>query len=381
MATKRDYYEVLGVDKSASKDDIKRAYRKLAVKYHPDRNPGDKEAEEKFKEATEAYEVLSDDSKRPAYDQYGFAGVDGMNGGGGGYSHAFNDFSDLFSSFGGDFFERMFGGFGGFGGFGESRRRDPNAPTKGDSLRYDLSISFKESVFGSKVDLKFNHEETCETCHGSGGADGSRRVTCPTCGGSGQIRRNSGFFAVSSVCGTCGGSGTKIDKPCPKCRGRGVKDVLKHITLTIPCGVENGQRLSLHGMGNAGANGGPAGDLVVILHVEPHKFFERDGYDLYCAVPITFAQAAIGAVLNITGLDGRKVEVKIPEGIQNGGFIVVKGEGVPHANSTVRGDLHVKVLVRVPTRLNGEQRRLMEQFAAVEKATTSPECVALDSLR
>uniref|UniRef100_UPI0038638225 DnaJ domain-containing protein n=1 Tax=Treponema saccharophilum TaxID=165 RepID=UPI0038638225 len=162
MATKRDYYEVLGVDKSASKDDIKRAYRKLAVKYHPDRNPGDKEAEEKFKEATEAYEVLSDDSKRPAYDQYGFAGVDGMNGGGGGYSHAFNDFSDLFSSFGGDFFERMFGGFGGFGGFGESRRRDPNAPTKGDSLRYDLSISFKESVFGSKVDLKFNHEETCE---------------------------------------------------------------------------------------------------------------------------------------------------------------------------------------------------------------------------
>lgn len=385
MATKRDYYEVLGVDKSASKDDIKKAYRKLAIKYHPDRNPDDKEAEAKFKEATEAYEVLSDDQKRPAYDQYGFAGVDGMNGGGGGYSHAYQDFSDLFGGSGfGDIFEKIFGGggggFGGFGGFGGSRS-SYSGSTQGDSLRYDLTISFKESIFGSKIDIKFRHEEACTSCGGSGAAADGKKVTCPTCGGAGQVRRSTGFFAIQQTCSACRGTGTKIDKPCSKCRGAGSESVLKHITLTIPAGVENGRRMVLRGMGNIGEGGKNPGDLVVILHVEPHKFFERHEQDLYCAVPLTFAQAAIGTTLNITTLDGNKTEVKIPAGTQNGDFITVRGEGVPYPNSSSRGDLKVKVIVKVPTKMNGEQKRLMEQFAKIENATTSPECISLDSLR
>lgn len=385
MATKRDYYEVLGVDKSASKDDIKKAYRKLAIKYHPDRNPDDKEAEAKFKEATEAYEVLSDDQKRPAYDQYGFAGVDGMNGGGGGYSHAYQDFSDLFGGSGfGDIFEKIFGGggggFGGFGGFGGSRS-SYSGSTQGDSLRYDLTISFKESIFGSKIDIKFRHEEACTSCGGSGAAADGKKVTCPTCGGAGQVRRSTGFFAIQQTCSACRGTGTKIDKPCSKCRGAGSESVLKHITLTIPAGVENGRRMVLRGMGNIGEGGKNPGDLVVILHVEPHKFFERHEQDLYCAVPLTFAQAAIGTTLNITTLDGNKTEVKIPAGTQNGDFITVRGEGVPYTNSSSRGDLKVKVIVKVPTKMNGEQKRLMEQFAKIENATTSPECISLDSLR
>lgn len=385
MATKRDYYEVLGVDKSASKDDIKKAYRKLAIKYHPDRNPDDKEAEAKFKEATEAYEVLSDDQKRPAYDQYGFAGVDGMNGGGGGYSHAYQDFSDLFGGSGfGDIFEKIFGGggggFGGFGGFGGSRS-SYSGSTQGDSLRYDLTISFKESIFGSKIDIKFRHEEACTSCGGSGAAADGKKVTCPTCGGAGQVRRSTGFFAIQQTCSACRGTGTKIDKPCSKCRGAGSESVLKHITLTIPAGVENGRRMVLRGMGNIGEGGKNPGDLVVILHVEPHKFFERHEQDLYCAVPLTFAQAAIGTTLNITTLNGNKTEVKIPAGTQNGDFITVRGEGVPYPNSSSRGDLKVKVIVKVPTKMNGEQKRLMEQFAKIENATTSPECISLDSLR
>ena len=382
MATKRDYYEVLGVEKGASKEDIKKAYRKLAVKYHPDRNPGDKEAEEKFKEATEAYEVLSDDQKRPAYDQFGFAGVDGMGGGGGGYSHAYSDFSDLFSGMGG-IFESIFGGgggfsgFGGFGGFSSSH----SGPSQGESLRYDLTISFKEAVFGAKADIKFRHEEACSACKGSGAAAGGKSVKCSTCGGSGQVRRSSGFFAIQQTCPTCHGRGTQIDKPCPKCRGNGTESVLKHITLTIPSGVENGRRMVLRGMGNAGENGGPAGDLVVFLRVEPHKFFERGEQDLYCAVQITSAQAILGTTLSITTLEGKKVEARVPEGIQHGQFVTIKGEGVPYANSASRGDLKVKILVKTPTKLSGEQRRLLEQFAKIENATTSPECVSLDSLR
>lgn len=388
MATKRDYYEVLGVEKSATKDEIKKAYRKLAVKYHPDRNPGDKEAEEKFKEATEAYEVLSDDQKRPVYDQYGHAGLDGMGGGGfsGGFggSHAFHDFQDIFGGGGlGDIFERIFGGGGGFSGFSgfSGGRSSYSGPAQGDSLRYDLTISFKESVFGAKSDIKFRHEEACTACKGSGAAPDGKKVKCATCGGVGQVRRSSGFFAIQQTCPTCRGSGTSIDKPCTKCRGAGSESVLKHITLTIPAGVENGKRMILRGMGNVGENGGPAGDLVVFLHVEQHKFFERSGQTLYCAVPLTFAQAAIGTTLNITTLDGKKTELKVPAGIQNGEFITLKGEGVPYPDSTSRGELKVKVIVKVPTKMNGEQKRLMEQFAKIENATTSPECISLDSLR
>ena len=377
MASKRDYYEVLGIEKNASKDDIKKAYRKLAVKYHPDRNPGNKEAEEKFREATEAYEVLSDDQKRPIYDQYGFAGLDGMGGGGGqGYSHAFNDFSDLFGGMGGgfgDIFENLFGG--------GSRRRSPTDPAQGDSLRYDLNIKFKDAVYGTKAEIKFRHNEVCSECHGTGGAQGSTRKTCPTCNGMGQIRRSAGFFAVQQPCPTCGGAGTVIDKPCSKCRGSGFEQVSKAMTLTIPAGVDDGKRIAIPRMGDAGANGGPAGDLIVILHVEPHEYFERDGFDLYCAVPVTFAQAALGVTMNITSLDDKKIEFKLPAGTTNGKIFKIKGEGVPVTNSTRKGDLYVKILVQVPTKMTSEQKKLLEEYAKIENATKSPACVKLSSLR
>ncbi|MDY2842884.1 MAG: molecular chaperone DnaJ [Treponema sp.] len=381
MAEKRDYYEVLGVQKNATLDDIKKAYRKLAIKYHPDRNPGNKEAEEKFKEATEAYEVLSDDKKRPIYDQYGFAGLDGMGGGSsGGYSHAFHDFSDIFGGMGGgfgDIFENLFGGMG---GSSRSRRRSPTEPQQGESLRYDLNIAFKDAVYGTKAEIRFSHEETCSSCNGTGGAAGSSRKTCPTCHGQGQIARSAGFFSVSSTCPTCHGAGSVIDKPCPVCRGRGVQEVAKKMTLTIPAGVDDGKRISIPHMGNAGANGGPAGDLIVVLHVSQHEYFERDGEDLYCAIPVTFAQAALGADLNVTSLDGKKIEFKLPSGTTNGKMFRIKGEGVPYSGGLRKGDLYVKILVQIPTRLTSEQKRLMQQFAEIENATTSPQCVPLSSL-
>ena len=382
MAGKRDYYEVLGIQKGATEEEIKKAYRKLAVKYHPDRNPGDKEAEEKFKEATEAYEVLSDDQKRPIYDQYGFAGLDGMGGGGAGggaYSHAFHDFSDLFGNMGGgggafsDIFENI------FGGGGRSSRRRPTDPQQGQSLRYDLNISFKDAVYGTKAEIKFQHNESCSECNGSGGAKGSKRKTCPTCGGSGQVRRQAGFFAVQQTCPTCGGAGTVIDKPCPKCRGSGFEAVTKKMSLTIPAGVDDGKRIAIPRMGDAGANGGPAGDLIVVLHVEQHEYFERDGRDLYCAIPISFAQAALGVTLEITSLDGKKIKFALPAGTTNGKLFKIKGEGVPYGDSR-KGDLYVKVIVQIPTRLTSEQKKLMEEFARIENATTSPHCVPLSSL-
>ncbi len=379
MASKRDYYEVLGIEKNASKEDIKKAYRKLAVKYHPDRNPGNKEAEEKFKEATEAYEVLSDDQKRPIYDQYGFAGLDGMGGGGGqGYSHAFHDVRDLCGGGGfGDIFENLFSG--GFGGSG--RRRSASDPSQGESLRYDLNISFKEAVYGTKTEITFRHKESCSECHGTGGAAGSSRKTCPTCNGAGQVRRSAGFFAVAQTCPTCGGQGTVIDRPCSKCHGSGFETVSKRMTLTIPAGVDDGKRIVIPKMGNAGPNGGPAGDLIVILNVDNHEYFERDGQDLYCAIPITFAQAAVGVTLKITSLDEKEIEFKLPAGTENGKLFKIKGEGVPVTNSSRKGDLYFKVIVQVPTKMNSEQRRLMEEYARIENATTSPKCVKLSSLR
>lgn len=384
MAEKRDYYEVLGVPKTATLDEIKKAYRKLAIKYHPDRNPGNKEAEEKFKEATEAYEVLSDDKKRPIYDQYGFAGLDGMGGAAsGGYSHAFHDFSDIFGSMGGgfgDIFENLFGGMGGGFSSRSSRRRSADEPSQGESLRYNLHISFKEAVYGTKAELAFAHNESCPVCHGTGGASGSTRKTCPTCHGQGQISRSAGFFAVSQTCPTCRGEGTVIDKPCSSCRGSGVQKVTKKMTLTIPAGVDDGKRIVIPHMGNAGPNGGPAGDLIVVLDVGQDAYFEREGEDLYCAVPVTFAQATLGVALNITALDGKKIEFKLPSGTSNGKMFRIKGEGVPYSGGVRKGDLYVKIIVQIPTRLTSEQKRLMEQFAQIENATTSPQCVPLSSL-
>ncbi len=378
MAGKRDYYEVLGIDKSADKEAIKKAYRKLAVKYHPDRNPGDKEAEEKFKEATEAYEVLSDDQKRPIYDQYGFAGLDGMGGAGaGGYSHAFHDFSDLFGGGFGDIFENLFGGGMGGGFGGSSRQRDNNT---GATLRYDLEISFKDAVYGCKTDIHFRHNEACPVCHGSGGAQGSSRKTCPTCQGMGQVRRSAGFFSVQQSCPTCNGKGTVIDKPCASCHGTGLQEKDKIMTISIPCGVDDGRRITIPHQGDAGTNGGASGDLVIVIHVRQDKYFERDGNDLYCAVPISLSQAVLGADVTIKTLDARSITLKIPSGTTQGKLLRIKDEGVPVTGTSKKGDLYVKVIVELPTRLSREMQKVMEEYARLEKATSTPDLVPLAQL-
>ncbi|MBP5175133.1 MAG: molecular chaperone DnaJ [Treponema sp.] len=381
MAGKRDYYEVLGLDKSADKEAIKKAYRRLAIKYHPDKNQGNKEAEEKFKEATEAYEVLSDDQKRPIYDQYGFAGLEGMGGGGagGGYSHAFHDFSDLFAGTGfSDIFENLFsGGFSSGFSSGSTRGRSSNA---GASLRYDLEIGFKEAVYGCKKEIRFKHHETCESCGGTGGAPGSSRKTCSMCKGAGQVRRSAGFFAVQQTCPTCGGSGTVIENPCPVCRGKGVQEKEKMVTITIPAGVDDGKRIVIPKQGDAGTNGGEPGDFIIFLHVEDDAYFERDGNDLYCAVPISISQAALGASINITGLDGRKITLKIPSGTQQGKMLRIRDEGVPFTGSSRKGDLYVKVIVQLPSKLTREQQNVMQEYARLENATSDPQLISLAAL-
>ncbi len=375
---KRDYYEVLGIQKGATEEEIKKAYRKLAVKYHPDRNPGDKEAEEKFREATEAYEVLSDEKKRPLYDQYGFAGVDGMDQGGGAqYSHAFHDFSDLFGGMGGgfgDIFDNL------FGGASRSSGRKRSGPSEGASLRFDLDISFKDAVFGTKAEIRFRHNETCETCKGSGCASGASRKTCPTCNGVGQVRRSAGFFAVQQECPQCGGSGTIIDKPCKDCGGKGVQEKNKKMTLTIPAGVDNGKRIAIPHQGDAGSNGGPSGDLIVILHVQDHPLFERDGQDLYCAVPVSFSQAVLGCDISIMSLDNKKIDIKIPSGTSSGKLLRIKGEGVPYTGSSRRGDLYVKIMVQIPQHISSAQKELLSKYMELENPTVTPSLIKLSDL-
>ncbi len=379
---KRDCYEILGLEKSASADEIKKAYRKLAVKYHPDRNPGDKEAEEKFREATEAYEILSDEKKRPLYDQYGYAGVDGMDQGGGArYSHAYNDFSDLFSGGGfGDIFESIFGsGFG--GGFGGSRSSSRGSgPAQGSSLRLNHNIKFKEAVYGTETELHFRHSEVCDACNGTGGAAGSSKKTCSTCGGAGQVIQGNGFFKIQQTCPTCRGKGTTIDKPCTSCRGTGLQEKQKTMSMKIPAGVEDGKRIVIRGQGDAGANGGPAGDLYVILDVEPHQFFERDETNLYCAVPISMTQAILGGEIEIEGLDGKKISIKIPDGTTSGKLLRVKGEGVPVMNSDKKGDLYIKIIVELPSHLSTKQKDLLKQFMELEKPTKEPKLISLSKL-
>lgn len=370
---KRDYYEVLGIEKSADQDTIKKAYRKLAVKYHPDRNPGDKEAEEKFKEATEAYEVLSDDKKRPIYDQYGFAGLEGMAGGAGagGYSHAFHDFSDLFGGMGGgmgDIFESIFGS--GFGG--SSSRRSSGGASTGASLRYDLNISFKEAVYGTSVDIHFQHKEKCDACNGTGASAGASKKTCPTCNGMGQVRQGNGFFTIQQTCPTCHGKGTTIDKPCSSCRGTGLQTKNKEMSLKIPAGVDNGRRIIIRGQGDAGENGGASGDLVIVLHVSEHPNFQRQDNDLFCSVPISMTQAALGCEVSITSLDGNHISLKIPEGSTNGKMLRVKGEGVPISGSSRKGDLYIELSVQTPTKLSSKQKDLLRQFMELEKPTSEP---------
>ncbi len=370
---KRDYYEVLGVEKSATKDEIKKAYRKLAIQFHPDKNPGDKEAENKFKEATEAYEILSDEQKRQIYDQYGFAGLDGMGGGGGGSygSAAFHDFEDLFGDFGG-VFENFFGG--------SRSRRSAQAQNQGASLRYNLTISLEQAVFGHKAEISFAHNVACDACNGTGGANGASRKTCPRCQGAGQIRQSTGFFAISQPCPTCRGNGTVIDNPCHKCNGTGVQSKRAKLLVTIPAGTDDGKRIEIPGQGDAGRNGGPSGDLIVEVRVAQHQFFERSGQTLYCAVPISMTQAVLGGDIYITALDGKKIALKVPAGSQHGKMCRIRGEGVPVPGTNKRGDLYVKLLVQIPTRLSSKARQLLEEVSAIEGENDSPRLTPLSEL-
>ncbi|MBD9226061.1 MAG: molecular chaperone DnaJ [Clostridiales bacterium] len=357
MAEKRDYYEVLGIQKGASEDEIKKAYKKLARKYHPDMNPGDKEAEEKFKEVNEANEVLSDPEKKARYDQFGFAGVDpnyGAGAGGGAYGGGF-DFGDL-----GDIFGSFFGG--GFGG----QRRNPNAPQRGESIRASVSISFTEAAFGCEKSVTIERSEQCPTCKGSGCAPGTTPEICPDCHGSGtvQTRRQTpmGVFASNGPCRKCGGTGRLIHQPCSDCRGSGAVRKRRTIKVNIPAGIDHGQTISLRGQGGAGKNGGPAGDLLITIMVQPHEIFRRDGVDVFCEAPITFTQAALGAELEIPTIDG-KVKYSIPEGTQTGTVFRLKGKGVPVLNGRGRGDQYVTVVIETPRSLNKEQKEALRRFS------------------
>ncbi len=375
---KRDYYEVLGVPKGCAKDDIKKAYRKLAVQYHPDRNPGDKAAEEKFKEATEAYEVLADEKKRQAYDQFGFAGVEGMGGNAGAhdFSGVFRDFEDIFGDFSG-IFDSFFGGAG-----ARQRTRGRSSVQRGADLRYDLEIPFKDAVFGTKVEVSYARNTTCQVCGGSGAESGSGRKTCATCGGAGQVRRSSGFFSIASTCPTCNGEGSVIDNPCRACSGSGVARKSQKIKVTIPPGIETGKRINIHDQGDAGPNGGPAGDLYVFIHVKGHEYFERSGDDVYCVIPISFTQAALGAEIQVPTLDDKRVKVKIPSGTQNGKVLRLRNEGVPHLQSpSRRGDLYVKIQVMIPERLTGKAKTLLRELAEVEGEDPNPQPIPLAELR
>ena len=355
---KRDYYEVLGVSKGASEDEIKKAYKKLARKYHPDLNPDNKEAEEKFKEVNEAYEILSDPNKKARYDQFGFAGVDpnyGAGGAGGGFDGGF-DFGDL-----GDIFGSFFGG-----GFGGGRRTNPNAPQRGESIRLSLAISFEEAAFGCEKEVSVDRMEQCGTCHGNGCAAGTTPEVCPDCHGTGQVqvRRQTpmGVFATSSPCGRCGGKGKIIHQPCPDCRGSGAVRRRKTIQVSIPAGIDNGQTISVRGQGSAGKNGGPAGDLLVTITVRPHELFRREGTSVLCDAPITFAQAVLGAELEIPTIDG-KVKYDLPQGTQSGTTFRLKGKGIPAINGRGRGDQYVTVYIETPRNLNREQKEALKKFA------------------
>ncbi|AUS95937.1 molecular chaperone DnaJ [Clostridium thermosuccinogenes] len=360
MANKRDYYEVLGVDKNASDADIKKAYRKLAKKYHPDVNPGDKEAEAKFKEINEAYEVLSDSQKRAQYDQFGHAGMD-PNNGFGGFGGGFGGFGDFDFGSVGDIFETFFGG-GGFGG----RSRSRTGPQKGADLKYSMEISFEEAAFGVEKEIKVNRMENCKTCGGTGSKPGTSPVTCKHCNGTGQVQYKQstpfGQFVNIKTCDVCHGEGKIIVNPCSACNGKGkVRNTVK-VKIKVPAGIDNGQTISLRGEGEPGVRGGPAGDLFITIRVRPHPLFQRQGNDVICEIPITFVQAALGAELEVPTLDGN-VKYTVPEGTQTGTVFRLRSKGIPYLRGSGRGDQYVKVHVEVPKKLNEKQKELLRQFA------------------
>lgn len=352
MAEKRDYYEVLGVSKNAGEADLKKAYRTLAKKYHPDMNPGDKEAEAKFKEVNEAYEILSDSEKRQQYDQFGHAAFSQGGDGGAGFGGGFGGFGfeDIFSSF--------------FGGGGGTRR---NGPIKGDDVGVRITLTFEEAVFGCKKEVSYQRTETCGDCGGSGAEKGSKSETCAKCHGSGRItvqqRTIMGIMQTQRGCDACGGKGKVITNPCRKCRGSGQVSQSKKLEVNIPAGIDNGQRIVLRGQGHAGKNGGPNGDLFVEVRVKTHSFFEREGNHLYCEVPISITEATLGAEIEIPTLEGKE-KFRIPEGTQPATNFTLRGKGVPDVNSGRRGDLVITVNVEVPKNLSPEQKRLLAEFAA-----------------
>ncbi len=365
---KEDYYELLGVSRQATDDELKKAYRKKAVQYHPDKNPGNKEADEKFKQISHAYEVLKDPQKRAAYDRYGHAAFEGPGAGagrgpmGGGFHDPFDIFREVFGAGGGGggIFDEMFGGGGGGGG-----GRD------GSDLRYDLEITLEEAARGVEKELSFRKAVVCDRCDGSGAEPGSKRVTCPTCGGAGQIRRSGGIITFRQTCPTCGGAGTKVEKACSACRGEGRVPKTTKVNVRVPAGVDTGSRLRSVGNGEAGIAGGAAGDLYIVLSVREHEIFERQGQDLFCEIPIKFTLATLGGTIEVPTLFGRAT-LKIPVGTQSGTTFRLRGKGMPSLRGGAQGDQLVRVHVEVPTSLSGEQRRLLEEFARVSGDADEP---------
>jgi molecular chaperone DnaJ len=369
-ATKRDYYEVLGVSRNASLDEIKKAYRKLAIKYHPDKNPGNKEAEEKFKELGEAYEVLSDADKRAAYDRFGHSAF--QQGGGRPGGAAGPEFHDPF-----DIFREVFGGGGSVFGdiFGEAfggsvGGRAPSG--RGSDLRYDLEISLEEAVHGVEKEITIRKLETCDSCHGSGAAPGSKIVTCPTCRGTGKVQVSRGFFSMVQTCPRCQGQGVIIDRPCSACGGEGRVEKNTKVKIRVPAGVDSGSRLRSTGLGEAGIRGAPHGDLYIVIHVREHPIFSRQGNDLHCDVPVSFVKAALGGELVVPTLEGR-ASIKIPAGTPSGKIFRLRGKGVPDIRGGDRGDLNVRIHIEVPKKLTPLQRKKLEEFAAVCDEDTHPD--------
>lgn len=360
---KEDYYSILGVSKSADLNEIKRAYRKKAMKFHPDKNPGDKEAEHKFKEATEAYQVLSDEEKRSRYDRFGHEGLAGMNpGGAGGFSSMEDIFSDIFGSSGG-FFSDLFGG-GGQGG--------RSGPARGHSLKCEIAIDFKDVLDGCERTIEIARNESCPDCRGSGARAGTSPTTCPSCGGRGVVTQKQGFFTMRVTCPRCHGSGTVIESPCGTCHGSGLKPQKREITVNVPPGVEEGTRMRVAGEGEPGERGGPRGDLYVYIGVSPHPFLVRDGDDVVCEVPVSFSQAALGAAIEVPTIKG-KADINIPPGTQPGQVIRLRGLGFPNVHGYGRGSQLVRVKLVVPKKLTDEQEKLLREFAATEEANVSPE--------
>ena len=362
---KRDYYEVLGTIKSASAEEIKKAYRKSALKYHPDRNKGDKAAESKFKEASEAYHVLSDKERRTNYNQFGHAAFEGASGRGG-FSNF--DFSSVFSDiFGSDSFDNFFEGFGSTRG-----RRKRSSDYRGADLRYDLSISLEDAYNGKKQEINFSSSDKCGMCNGSGAEPGSKPISCSACGGQGQVRSSQGFFTIQQTCPECAGSGEQISSPCKECRGMGKKQTRKKIVANIPKGVDDGTRIRLSGKGEAGIKGATNGDLYIFMSIKTHSIFKRSEENLFFEFPISLADAALGVTVEVPTIDGGKAKVKIPAGTQNGKQFRLKGKGMPMIGNKSYGDLYIQAITEVPVSLTKEQKNLLEQFKKLEDTKTNP---------